>query len=412
MRYDALDSWRGICATMVMVYHFAIASHFYNVDLVRNAFLFVDFFFVLSGFVIAINYQERLMSGFGVGRFMALRLGRVWPLHAFILLAFILLEVVLVAWPALQQATCLAPGETGGCHVPFTGEDRSFTAIITNLFLVHSLPGVHENVTWNGPSWSISVEFYTYLIFAVGLWVVSRLPKRNTLLVLGLVAIMIVAPLIIYKFGGRQNIFLTTGGGLIRCVYGFAAGVLASMIFTQWKEPILSLFRNRTVATVIEVGVLAVVIAFASLVGFSSFNLTAPLFFLVVILAFAPQAGAISWVLTRRPLLYLGALSYSIYMTHYIVQAVIYHMWNMTKASGGGELFDRLDGYEVAAALVPTERMWTGDLWVIGGSIVVIGVSALTYEFVEKPGREWMRKRVSRKKQKPATLAPTQTPSV
>lgn len=54
----------------------------------RNAYLFVDFFFVLSGFVIASTYQERIAGGFSVWRFMLLRLGRLYPLHIAVLVAF------------------------------------------------------------------------------------------------------------------------------------------------------------------------------------------------------------------------------------------------------------------------------------------------------------------------------------
>ncbi|WP_454616650.1 hypothetical protein [Bradyrhizobium cenepequi] len=55
----------------------------------RKAYLFVDFFFVLTGFVIASNYRSRLADGFSAGRFLVLRLGRIYPLHIVTLLLFI-----------------------------------------------------------------------------------------------------------------------------------------------------------------------------------------------------------------------------------------------------------------------------------------------------------------------------------
>jgi peptidoglycan/LPS O-acetylase OafA/YrhL len=368
---------------MVVIYHFAIASHLYTVDFVRNAFLFVDFFFVLSGFVIAINYMDRLMAGFGLGRFMVLRFGRVWPLHAFILMLYVALELVLLSSPLLEQAV----GRTA-----FSDEKHSLYAIATNLALVHSLPGVHEEVTWNGPSWSISVEFYSYLIFAVGLLVVARLPKPRMWLMAGVAALMLLAPLVIFQLGERQNIFLTTGGGLIRCLYGFAAGVAAALIWQRYGKPLSALMARRGVGTGVELAALLGVIVFVSLIGFSSFNLVAPYVFLIVILAFAPQAGAVSRVLLTKPFLWLGSLSYSIYMVHYIVQAVMHWVWDWVRIRSGHELFDRLPGYETADALVPTERLLTGDLYVVGVTALVIGLSALTYEYVEKPGRDAFRR--------------------
>src|SRR5688500_8507161 len=88
-RYTVLDSWRGIAACCVVFFHFEAFSHIYDIPLVRNSFLFVDFFFVLSGFVIAANYQERLVGGFGVFRFIVLRFGRLYPLHLFVLVIYI-----------------------------------------------------------------------------------------------------------------------------------------------------------------------------------------------------------------------------------------------------------------------------------------------------------------------------------
>lgn len=397
MRYDALDSWRGICAIMVSIYHFAIASHFYSLGLVRNAFLFVDFFFVLSGFVISINYESRLREGFGTARFMLLRFGRVWPLHAFMLGMFVLLEFIILVIPAVQAAAD---------HQAFGDAKHSPQAIITNLLLIHSLPGVHEDVTWNGPSWSISVEFYTYLIFAVGLMIVSKLPKPDLLLVLGIIGIMVMAPIVIYLFGGRSNIFLTTGGGLLRCLYGFAAGVAAAKLFTRYREPILKLFSDRRRATLIESGVLLAVLLFVGFVGISSQNLVAPYLFLVVILTFAPQAGAISSFLCTKPMLYIGALSYSIYMVHYIVQAILYLVHNMILQNGGPNIFDKLRGYEEPASAVPMDQVWAGDLTVILGLAVIIGLSSLTYRFIEQPGRNAARRLSKRWKDGPVSPKP------
>jgi len=71
-RFTALDGWRGIAACMVVLFHVRAPSHVSELALVRNSFLFVDFFFVLSGFVIAATYAERLAGGLGIGRFMLL----------------------------------------------------------------------------------------------------------------------------------------------------------------------------------------------------------------------------------------------------------------------------------------------------------------------------------------------------
>src|SRR5438128_7978147 len=88
-RFEALDGWRGVCACFVILFHFHGYSPLYSSGLVRNSYLFVDFFFVLSGFVISWNYAHRLDTPAGVMRFLVLRLGRVYPLHVFMLLCFV-----------------------------------------------------------------------------------------------------------------------------------------------------------------------------------------------------------------------------------------------------------------------------------------------------------------------------------
>lgn len=80
MRYDVLDSWRGVCATIVALMHFNGLHHLWDLPLLRNAYLFVDFFFVLSGFVISHAYAARIESSSEALRFMVRRFGRVWPL--------------------------------------------------------------------------------------------------------------------------------------------------------------------------------------------------------------------------------------------------------------------------------------------------------------------------------------------
>ena len=92
-RFEVLDSLRGVCALSVALFHLMSSGYLVNNEFTKGSWLFVDFFFVLSGFVIAASYQERLERGYSVWRFMALRLGRVYPLHFAVLLVFAVAEV-------------------------------------------------------------------------------------------------------------------------------------------------------------------------------------------------------------------------------------------------------------------------------------------------------------------------------
>src|SRR6202142_2994764 len=87
-----LESLRGVAALIVVVYHAVWLNPVTNSRFFLNGALMVDFFFVLSGFVIFHSYGSRLSSLRDFGRFLWLRLGRLYPLHFAFLLVFLAIE--------------------------------------------------------------------------------------------------------------------------------------------------------------------------------------------------------------------------------------------------------------------------------------------------------------------------------
>jgi peptidoglycan/LPS O-acetylase OafA/YrhL len=128
-RYEALDAWRGVAALLVAVYHLPVAHGLALQPWFKAIELFVDFFFVLSGFVICHAYSERLENGPQATRFLIRRFGRVWPLHAVVLGLLVALELGRLAAATLLGTAFSVP--------PFT-ETRTVDAIVTNLFLVQA----------------------------------------------------------------------------------------------------------------------------------------------------------------------------------------------------------------------------------------------------------------------------------
>jgi peptidoglycan/LPS O-acetylase OafA/YrhL len=157
MRFTVLDGWRGIAALSVALFHLRAVGHFYDNPFLRHAFLFVDFFFVLSGFVLTHAYRQRLNNSSQLKYFALQRFGRIYPLHIAIVLLFVLVE--------LARVCAQSRGDIFTMRRAFTA-DASPLAFLSNTFLAHGL-GVHDHLTFNGPSWSISVEFWTYLVFAL-----------------------------------------------------------------------------------------------------------------------------------------------------------------------------------------------------------------------------------------------------
>lgn len=365
-RFEALDGWRGICACLVVLFHFKGNGPLYTSELVRNSYLFVDFFFVLSGFVIAWNYGGKLGDWPGVRRFLILRLGRVYPLHVFMLLCF-------VAWETLRLL--------GRADDTFTGMNAP-SAVLSNLLLVQSL-GVHDTLTWNGPSWSISTEMWTYVAFAlVCLW----LGMRNWMLV----ATALLAPALLAMLS-TSGMDTTFDWGLIRCIFGFALGVACcraySLVAPFARSP------GRTAMTMVEVAIVWAVVAFVAAAGTSPMSFMAPFLFAAAVLVFAAEGGLVSRVFHSRPLKWLGTVSYSIYLTHFffvlilptVVKRVLHaDLWTPRELPGG----------QWVMAYGRTEL--EGTLFYLLVVALTLAGSALTYRFVEVPGREWTRRWLSR----------------
>src|SRR5467141_1595721 len=236
-RFLVLDSWRGIAACLVALFHLDAYSHLYGVPFLRNSWLFVDFFFVLSGFVIAANYQQRLLDGFGVGRFLLLRLGRLYPLHFTMLAVGVAVKLLAILVPALSSNTQAAPA-------PFSTPQEAPDTILANLLLVHSLH-LYDFYTWTAQSWSISTEFYTYVIFAACL---IGLRKHAWI---ALLFAMIGGPVLIAKLSER-NMDTVNDWGIIRCIYGFAAGAISWNIHRKWNGEL----RKWLSGSIIEWGAL------------------------------------------------------------------------------------------------------------------------------------------------------------
>ncbi len=380
-RFVVLDSWRGIAACLVALFHLDAYSHLYGVPFLRNSWLFVDFFFVLSGFVIAANYQQRLLEGFGIGRFLLLRLGRLYPLHFAMLALFIAFELLKVLKriliPTLLSVNPIAP---------FSAPQEAPNTIVANLLLIQSLH-VFDFLTWNIPSWSISTEFYTYVVFAVCLIGLRRHAW------IALLVSLIGGPVLIAALS-EHNMNTHYDWGIIRCIYGFSAGVVSWKIYERWDEKLKKWFSG----SIVEWGVLGLVVVFVSVAGTTLLSIAAPYLFALVVLVFAFEGGTASAMLKLRAPVFLGTISYSIYMTHVFVEKrlldaaiQVEQRWHISPFTQR-----EIDGKDVAFL---GTQLWHGDMAYAVYLAMIIALSYFTYRWIEKPGREWVRNRVQGRRQ-------------
>ncbi|MDE2447039.1 MAG: acyltransferase [Alphaproteobacteria bacterium] len=363
-RFEALDSWRGICALMVALLHLEAFSHFKGIDFFQDAYLFVDFFFVLSGFVIAANYLDRLSQGYRLDQFMLLRFGRLYPLYFTVLLAFL----------TVTLGQSILTGVSG-----FDGPRHTSGTIFANLFLLQSL-NVFGFLTWNAPGWSIATEFWTCLLFAL----VARFAFRS-LAACMVVVISICTALILRQSPHGMN--TTYDYGMLRCMAGFAAGVLT---FKVWQR-VGHITVPAQFGLVVEAVTVLGVFMFVALAGQGPVSLLAPLVFSGVVLVFAKESSLISAALKTRPLIALGTLSYSIYMVHMFIAVQLLNIAKLVQTMAGVTLLSRFSR-EGAVVEMLGQKPLQGDVWTIAFIVIVIGVSALTYRLIEVPSRDWFRR--------------------
>src|ERR1700677_3749883 len=208
----SLDSLRGIAALFIVIMHFGPAPGIQKVF--ANAYLMVDLFFVLSGFTICYAYHDRLQTVVQVRRFIWLRFWRLYPIHFAMLTYFVGIEL------AKPVASLFMPVY----HPAFSlGGWRDVAA---NVLLLQSF-NLTNSVSFNGPSWSISAEFYVYLLFAC----IACLLRRRTNAWWTSLVIFSIAIVALALF--NPQIDWTFDYGWVRGVAGFFGGVLTFRIYQK-----------------------------------------------------------------------------------------------------------------------------------------------------------------------------------
>jgi len=365
IRFTALDSWRGVCALLVAVHHFGY-WHLYSAPFVRNSSLFVDFFFVLSGFVITHAYGQELDDRRHLAAFMLRRFGRLWPLHVTILAALVFLQALKV----VAHNVFHLPVESAAFDKAY-----SLESIPANFILIQELHIFGPAATWNVPSWSISAEIWTYLLFAV---VCLFSPRRPAML---MVAIALSAASVILFLSGGLIEDGSLNNGFFRCIYGFFVGHLV--------------YRARSRATaggLLEFFAIALVISFVSVSGRGNLSMAAPLVFGFAVWVFAHEKGWVSKVLTTQPFVNLGAWSYSIYMVHWLVLAIISQGYAVIAKLIGRPTLHHIDVISAGVGQ-PVRVMFFGsteimDVVLLGYLVAVVALSAVTYKLIEDPARK------------------------
>lgn len=359
----SLTSLRGIAALWVVLCHIDVSIFYRDMGalvpraasgIFSQGYLWVDFFFLLSGFIIAHVYGERLSSGNKVDvikEYLWARFARIYPLHLFTL-ALLVVAVPLVAY--------LFPGVIDDSWHTFF----AWSALPDNLLFTNAM-NQHVYLSWNMVSWSIGAEWWTY-VAAVGL-IIGLWQKKLRLII----PVMLVAfgslTLLVYLLP-EHTLDITFNYGFLRCLFEFVIGLGAYQLYLrQWAQPWLKfdamfLFLFALVVCIFHY-------KFSDLI-------IIPVFILLILAATYNRTRV--WAGLNWPVLqYLGTISYSVYLMHSIWFLLF---WFSLPVIKNALVLQELPGL--------LKLLYSGIFLML-----TLGSAHFSYRYVEVPGRCWFNRR-------------------
>ena len=336
MRFRVLDLYRFFAAVLVMAYHYLASfnAHFHG------ASPYVDFFFMLSGFVIMRGYANRMSTREAFSNFLYARFARLYPLYF----------ATTTVWVVLA-----ALASVGAFH-PEHAIQFSASEVIQQYLLSHAW-GTTQALNLNGPSWSISAEWAVYLLFP--LFIMLRRRFGDTALLALAITAIFGLEMVNHVWFPKTRSWLewTYDFGAVRAVPNFLIGMWLSTV-TGWGVRLkalgvkagLLLFALSVPLNLIEAPTVVVLLDLAATLYFTACGELR-------------QEGA--WLADPR-LVCFGDASYAIYMLHTLTLSIF------------------------ATALRPLLHEAWPTMPVI--MILTIAVGLLSYAAFERPAQTWLRK--------------------
>ncbi|MDC8757595.1 acyltransferase family protein [Janthinobacterium fluminis] len=349
----SLEGGRGFAALIVALFHLKIAAP--HISLIRNGYLLVDLFFVLSGFLICSAYKNKLENKDAIGPFLLRRFGRLFPLLVFASLVFVLAQAGNVFAKNLLVELGYAKFSTHVGMLPYAIPTAA--EIVATLTMTHGM-GVFDKLILNYASWSISVEFYTYILFACLCFLLRGRLRLLVFAALGLLAFAVTVWASVdvhqcYLQGHCMDV--TFDFGFARCVASFFLGVLTYGLSRSVRF-------DANLLQGVALGLTLLVFGFVGTLPALAFF--CPLLFALLVLSVCGDTGFLAQLFKRAPFQVLGQRSYSIYMMHPVI----------------------------LIAFEPVVKRATGHAFLEAGVLlayvaVVFLVSGWTYKWIEDPWR-------------------------
>ena len=336
----ALTGLRAIAAGWVVLFHYrddllALVPGLAPLDtFMRAGYLGVDLFFPLSGFVLAYTYADRLgtFSWRGRADFVRNRFARVWPVHVLTLNVDLAIAAVV-----------------GTLGVGADGHRRTPQAYVENLAMVHTW--FNDRPSFNAPAWSISSEWFAYLLAPLLFLAAVRVRRAAPALLLAAAsyaAMLAVFATMALPNGNLEHMFY------VRILAEFVGGMLLCLAWVRGGA--------RMAPLVVVLPATLVVLALVPAAAGGHYW-AAPALGLGVA-GLAASSGRLTSALSWPAIVAAGEASYALYMTHLLVQPFV-HSLRLT-AQGSG---------------------WASALVVTGLAVTLAGIAWAVHVLVERPAR-------------------------
>ncbi len=359
-----LTGIRGIAALAVLYHHSGakletILPSLTGLSLVRiHGNIGVDLFFILSGFIMTYVYAQHKRD-FGKSdykSFMIKRFARIYPNHITVLLIFLGMYLFAKLMNITMEGN-------------YSAKDYIMQVLLLNGYI--------PDLAWNYPNWSVSIEWFGYVaIFPLSI-ILSRLAVARKFPFISCFVVLSI-PLIIDSYLPEALIMVA------KITSQFLAGVFLFMAWEQNREksPVpkgLSL-SDLAVGLCLVIYVVSFFHEFPLLVTHKTLILICPL----LIYGLACQTGLISRLMAKRPMVYLGTISYALYISHSLFEKILKVLAPVQKCA---EL--------PAMYRIPI---------VLGHIILPVIFAAFLYHLIEEPARKLICKLLLPKKSNPAIV--------
>ena len=368
--YDLLDGLRGVAALMVIWYHvfegFAFASNS-AIETLNHGYLAVDFFFILSGFVIGYAYDDRWGKSLTMKDFFKRRLIRLHPM--------VIMGAVLGAITFCIQGSV----QWDGTHIAIS---MIMLSLLCTIFFIPAMPGVGYEVRGNGemfplngPCWSLFFEYIGNILYALFIRRLSNKALTVFVVLLG-VALAAFAVFNVSTYGNIGVGWTLDGvnflGGSLRMLFPFSLGMLMSRNFKPMKVKgafwicaiaLIALFSVPYLEGLEPLCMNGVYEAFCVIVAFP-------------IILWIGASGTTTDKQSTKICKFLGGISYPVYVIHYPLMYLFY------------------------AWLIENQLYTLGETWHVALCVFILSIilAYLCLKLYDEPIRKYLAKRLLSKK--------------